>query len=365
MSASRRVLLTNVWLDGRGGTETVIRDVAQGLLRRGHRPIVYSPHLGEIASEIRATGVAVIPDLAQLGEPPEVIHGQHLVQTAEAILHFPGVPAIQMCHAWQYWMEAPARFPEIHRYVAVDQAVRDRLVHSEQIDPARVEILLNGVDLSRIPSRDHLPAKPRRALAFTKFSAQLPLIEAACRRHGVELDVLGAGGDRLTADPERELVRYDLVFATARMALEAICAGCAVIVCDSRGLAGLATLENLAQFRLLNFGLRTLVHPVTTQRLSDEIARYSAAGAEALALRVRQAANFEHVLDRLEALYDEAMAAPRADPQAHHAAMLRFVKETAPRERSHARHTWLAERSELIARIDQLEDELAKARRPS
>ena len=40
---------------------------------------------------------------------------------------------------------------------------------------------------------------------------------------------------RLTADPEHELVRYDLVFATARMALEAICAGCAVIVCDSRG----------------------------------------------------------------------------------------------------------------------------------
>ena len=173
MAAARklRVLLTNVWLDGRGGTEAVIRDVSLGLLRRGHRPIVYSPHLGPIADEIRARGAAVVSDLSQVAEAPDVIHGQHLVQTAEALLHFPGTPAIQMCHAWQYWMEAPAHFPEIHRYVAVDDTVRDRLVHSEQVPPERVEVLLNGIDLNRFVPRARLPEKPRRALAFTKFKA--------------------------------------------------------------------------------------------------------------------------------------------------------------------------------------------------
>jgi len=119
VSAGLTVLLTNVWLDQRGGTEAVIRDIALGLLRRGHRPIVYSPHLGEPAEEIRRRGVAVVADLAQVGEAPDVIHGQHFIQTAEAILHFPRTPAIQMCHAWLYWQEAPARFPQIHRYVAV------------------------------------------------------------------------------------------------------------------------------------------------------------------------------------------------------------------------------------------------------
>ena len=33
------ILFTNVWLDRRGGTESVIRDLALGMLRRGHRPI--------------------------------------------------------------------------------------------------------------------------------------------------------------------------------------------------------------------------------------------------------------------------------------------------------------------------------------
>ncbi len=358
-----RVLLTNVWLDGRGGTETVIRDVSLGLLRRGHRPIVYSPHLGPIADEIRARGAAVVSDLSQVAEAPDVIHGQHLVQTAEALLHFPGTPAIQMCHGWQYWMEAPAHFPEIHRYVAVDDTVRDRLVHAEQVPPDRVEVLLNGVDLNRFVPRTRLPERPRRALAFTKFKAHMPLIEEACRKHAIQLDVLGAGGDRFTAEPEREFAQYDLVFATARMALEAICGGCAVIVCDSRGLAGLATSENLADWRPANFGLRTLLYPVTARRLTDEIAKYSASDAEALALRLRKEASVEHVLDRLLALYAEAVGGVRPDPAAHHAAMLRFIKHTVPRERTHRRWPWLTERNDLLARIDQLERELADARR--
>lgn len=358
-----KVLLTNVWLDGRGGTESVIRDLSVGLLRRGHRPIVYSPHLGAIAAEIRARGVAVISDLSQLAEAPDVIHGQHLVQTAEALLHFPGTPAIQMCHAWQYWMEAPAQFPEIHRYVAVDEAVRDRLVHVEAVPPSKVEILPNAVDLSRFLPRDRLPEKPRRALAFTKFKAHLPIVEEACRRHGIALDVLGAGGDRLVSNPEHEFVRYDIVFASARMALEAICGGCAVIVCDSRGLAGLATSENLQVWRERNFGLRTLVHPVSVSNLSREIASYSAADAEALVLRLRATAGVEALLDRLLALYAEAMDEARPDPAAHHAAMLRFIKQTVPRERTHSRWPWLTERNEFVARIQQLDAELSAARR--
>jgi hypothetical protein len=360
---SLRILLTNAWLDGRGGTEAVIRDLSMGLLRRGHRPIVYAPHLGELAEEMRGHGIAVIDDLSRMAEAPDVIHGQHVVQTSEALLHFPGTPAIQMCHAWQYWMEAPAQFPEIHRYVAVDQTVRDRLAHGEGVDPDKIEILLNAVDLRRFGSRQPLPARPRRALAFTKFNAHLPMVESACAHHGIELEVLGAGGDRLVSAPERELARYDLVFATARMAIEAICAGCAVVVCDSRGLAGLATTANLAQFRPLNFGLRTLLRPVTATALAEEIANYSAADAQALALSLRQEAGVESLLDRLLALYADAMAAPRADPAAQRAAMLRFVTRFTPRERTHRRWPFLAERNELIARNAQLERELAEARR--
>jgi len=361
---SLKILLTNVWLDRRGGTESVIRDVAQGLLRRGHRPIVYSPHLGEPAEELRSRGVAVVDDLSSVAEPPDVIHGQHVIQTGEALLHFPQAPAIQMCHAWAYWQEGPARFPQIHRYVAVDQAVRDRLVHMEGIDPERVEVIYNAVDLTRIPGRAApLPAKPLRALAFTKYKAQIPLIQRACERHGITLDLLGAGGGREVATPERELVNYDLVFATARMALEALCADCAVVVCDSRGMAGMVSSANLPQLRPLNFGLRTLVHGVTFQRLSDEIARYDAADAERVANRVRLMAPIESTLDRLLQLYDEAMSAPAPGAEAQRAATLGFLQQNLPRVRTDGRWPWMVERQQLVGRIEQLERELAAVRR--
>ena len=358
-----RVLLTNVWMDRRGGTEAVIRDIALGLLRRGHKPTVYSPYLGDPAREIYSHGVAVTDDMANITEAPDVIHGQHYVQTAEALLHFPQTAAVQYCHAWQYAQEAPLRFPQIHRYLAVDETVRDRLVQMEGIAPDRVEVLFNAVDLGRMPPRPApLPPRPQRALAFTKFKAQLPIIEEACRRRGVTLDVLGPGGDRLVPDPEQELVRYDLVFATARMALEALCAGCAVVVCDSRGFADLATPENFAELRRLNFGLRSLTRPLTLATVGDAIDRYDARQVEALAERARREVGHAPMLDRLETIYRESIAAPRPAADEVRAATLRFLRQALPRGRSDRRWPWMAERDVLTARIQQLENELAAAR---
>jgi len=362
VSSGLRVLLTNVWMDRAGGTESVIRDVALGLLRRGHRPTVYSPHLGEPARTVHHHGVAITDDLSTITEPPDVIHGQHFIPTAEALLHFPQTPAIQYCHAWQYAQEAPALFPQIHRYLAVDQAVHDRLVQMEGIAADRVELLFNAVDLTRIPQRAPLGAKPRRALAFTKFKAHVPYIQEACRRRGLEVDVLGAGGDRVIANPEQELVRYDLVFATARMALEALCAGCAVIVCDSRGLADFVTLDNFADLRRLNFGLRSLTRAVSVESLGQAIDRYDAGVAAQVAFTARRDASLGPMLERLEVIYRNAIAAPRPSADEVRAATLGFLKVALPRTRNDGRWPWMQERDVMAARIEELEQALAAAR---
>ena len=73
----------------RTGTEVYVRDLAASLLRRGHLPIVYSPHLGEMAAEIRAGTVPVVDDLAQVGTAPDIIHGHHGLETLAALLGFP------------------------------------------------------------------------------------------------------------------------------------------------------------------------------------------------------------------------------------------------------------------------------------
>ena len=73
--SSLRVLITNLAVSHPSGTETYVRDLAAGLTRLGHRPIVYSTVLGALAEEIAAAGTAVVDDLARLRQPPDVIHG--------------------------------------------------------------------------------------------------------------------------------------------------------------------------------------------------------------------------------------------------------------------------------------------------
>src|SRR3954469_680530 len=145
--ARLRVLLTNRVLDQRTGTELWVRDVALRLLRRGHTPIVYSPRPGAVAAEIRSQTIPVVDDLASVAEPPDIIHGHHGLETLTALLAFPRVPAVSVCHSWVGWADRPVVFPRIRRYLAVDDTCRDRLVTEHGIAPERVEVVLNAVDL--------------------------------------------------------------------------------------------------------------------------------------------------------------------------------------------------------------------------
>jgi hypothetical protein len=357
------ILLTNIWLANLAGSEVVVRDLALGLLRRGHRPIVYTPVLGGVADEIAARGVSVIDDLRNLAEPPDIIHAHHHIPCGEAVMRFPDVPAINVCHAFVSWVEAPVHFPQIAAYVAVDDACRDRLVHTEGIDPARVVVFRNAVDLRRVPPRPlPLNERPQRALAFGKTAA-MPELRTACATMGIEYRALGFPAGRELLHPEQELVNFDLVFASARGALEALCCGCAVVVCDHRGFAGLVTSKNFQALRNRNFGLRCLSDDVTVERCVQEIGCYNATDASLLAERAREDADLEKLLDDLEKLYSEVLSGarkPRIIPGAHEQAVARFLHANLPRRPGDPRWPWLAEREQLRQEISVLQSKAAE-----
>ena len=350
------VLITNIWLANFAGSEVVVRDLALGLLRRGHRPIVYSPTLGGLAAGITARGVAVIDDLGRLSERPDIIHGHHCIPCGEALLRFPDAPAIFVCHSFDHWAEAPVHFPQIGAYVAVDEACRDRLVQTEGIDPGRVLVLHNAVDLARIPARPvPLADRPRRALAFGK-AVEVPELRAACDRASIAFEAMGGLGGRMSATPERELVQYDLVFASARAALEAMCCGCAVIVCDARGFCGLVSPDNFKSLRAMNFGLRCLTKPTTVDRCLEEIARYDRDDALQVVARAREDGDLEKLIDKYEQLYKDVIGGarrPAITGEARKRAEARFLHDYLPRRPGDARWPWLAEREYLQREADK------------
>src|SRR5438270_67145 len=100
--SSLRVLLTNCRVCGASGTEMYLYDVALRLLSRGHRPLIYSPILGPLAQRLSAATVSVVSDLALIRHEPDIIHGQHSLETLLALLHFPSAPAIYVCHDWNW-----------------------------------------------------------------------------------------------------------------------------------------------------------------------------------------------------------------------------------------------------------------------
>jgi hypothetical protein len=328
-----RILITNTTLATRTGTETYVRDLALGLLQRGHSPIVYSPEAGEIARELRKATVPVVEDLRSLTVSPDCIHGNQAVELMTALLHFPNVPAVFFCHSWIGWSNAPPLFPRILRYVAVDDTCRDRLTLENGIAEDRVRVLLNGVDLEMFKPRAPLPDVPRRALIFSNTandSTHVTAVQAACNRAGILLEVIGAEANNSTSRPELVLGQYDLVFAKARCALESMAVGAAVILCDMFGSGPLVTSDEFDRLRRLNFGMRALDKPLDAEVLRREIARYDAKDAAEVSHRVRSACGLDCLVEEIVELYREVIEqyehGPASDGVAESRAAADFVR---------------------------------------
>lgn len=310
---SLRILITNRTLSSRTGTELYVRDLAFGLADRGHAPVVYSPFLGELAQEIRDRTIPVTDNLLSIAETPDVIHGHHTLETLTALMAFPDVPVVSVCHSWSGWQDVPLKAERIFRYVAVDNTCRDRLRFEHGIPDDKIEVVLNSVDMSRFVPRDALPAQPKRALIFSNAakpgSEQFPAIQQACTRAGIELEVAGSRAGTSIAKPEKVLGQFDIVFAKAKAALEALAVGCAVVLCDAVGAGPMVTVSNVAQLRPLNFGHRALSHPLTPEYLGEQIAKYNAQDAAAVSKTIRESADIDLMVDELFGIYQESIAA--------------------------------------------------------
>jgi len=303
-----RILITNAYLDVYAGTQVVVRDLALELRRQGHEPVIYSPRFGPVAAELRDSGIQVTSQLSDVTATPDIIHGQHY-PAIEALLRFPSTPAIHVCHTsliGKGYSEGLAYFPRILRYVAVDDLCRKRIASVPGIPSDRIKIAWNAVDLERYQQRASLPASPVRALVFSNNadnSTHVRAVRKACRQAGLQLDVIGLLSGNPTPDPGAVLGRYDIVFAKARCALEAMAVGNAVVLCDYMGLGTMVSAKNFDGLRPMNFGHGLLVKPLRPELIRAEIERYDPADAAAVCQRVRDDAGMAEATRRWVELY--------------------------------------------------------------
>lgn len=369
MTEPLRILFAIQTLEGRAGGSLHVYDLALEALRRGHRPVIFSTRLGALAADLRRLTVAVVDRLDLITAAPDIIHGHSPIETVAALLHFPQTPAVFTCHAWDSPDALPPVMPGLLRYIAVDDTCRDHLVLQSGIPDDRVLVRYNAVDLLRFQRGAPRPARPTRALVFSNNAADsnyLPAVRAACEAAGLALDVAGDNSQRSVDRPEDILGHYDIVFAKARCAAEALASGAAVVVCDILGIAAMVTTTNYADVRRMNFGRRLLQRPVTTAAVAAEIAKYNAEDAARVTEHVRATEGVDAAFESIAAIYREAITEAKSreaigDAELRRAAAgflerIAWFSNTfyAPQMLKHAAR----ETAALRVRLDQLESAL-------
>lgn len=344
----------------RSGAELFVRDLALALHQRGHSIVVYAPILGDLAEELRSRCIACVGDLAQVAEPPDLIIGNTRDDTVACLAHFLGVPAIFICHDRTAQHGRPPRFARIQKHVAVDENCAQRLYLENGIERSSVDIVSNGVDLERFRPRPPLPARPQRAAIFSNYATEgedTGAIRAACAASGISLEVIGKSVGQQAASPEKVLAQFDLVFAKARCAMEAMAVGCAVVLLnEGMGLAGLVTPDKVQEWHRWNFGRRLMHEPIRAETIAREIQRYSAEDAQAVSDYVRTHVSLEATVDAMERLAQRVVDAwASAPPPRPEQEILEFARHTADNLMPFGVAPVAAQTGILLARLERLE----------
>lgn len=354
------ILLTMCYLLHRTGAEMFTRDLAMWLRRRGHAVTIFATAFGDMANELRFASIACVTDLADMAARPDVIVGNTHHETVRALLHFHDVPVLTICHDRSDDHGRPAQFAQVVCHVAVDENCAQRLVHEFGIARERIELIQNGIDLSRFPRRGELPARPRTALVFSNYAshdAQLEEIRAACVQRGLSLDVIGSGTGNHLPDPAEALGRYDIVFGKGRCATEALCTGNSVVVLDPVwGMGEMVTAQTVAHARRWNFGRALLIRPITRESVGAELDRYDADDAGKAGEWMRAHGSLDATLGALESCVQrmvlqhpvvEVPASRRADE------MSRYMQDWIRRGSPSAAHLNIASLHQHIAGLQQ------------
>lgn len=369
----KTVLLAAMSLD-LGGAETHVLSLAVELKRRGYNVLVSSQG-GRLVGELERADIPHFFLPLHTRAPWQLLLAVHRLRAMLARHDVQLIHAHARIPAWVSELaRRPGTIPLVTTYhgvysasfpfrlftrwgdlvIAVSDDVRDHLVRRFGLNPTRVTVIPNGIDLDRFtPEADisdilaehGLKAKTPRVLHLSRLhgpfaDTSLCLIEAVplLDRKLPQVEVIIAGdGDRLAEVRQaaervnRRLGRQaclviggredtpplyalaDVVVGVARVALEAMAVQRPVIIAGEGGYRGVLTADLMASLAEANFTARGSDRPVTPGALAQDIETVLAypERARELAVAGRQLVarsySIRRMVDSIESVYERAM----------------------------------------------------------
>ncbi len=306
------ILMTNHGLSLRGGTELFIAEVAGELKARGHRIAIFSSLTGQIADELCAKGIPVVrsPDLCPF--MPDLIHGQHHLETMAALCFWPGVPALYFVHGATPWEEYPPEHPMILKYVCTSPRSAWWIARECGIGKSDVGVVRNFFNPSLFTKVRTPLKRPKRALVFHNLmepgGKPFEALKTACRTAQMELDAIGVSFGRTIAEPQNVLPDYDVVFAGGRSAIESMACGCAAIPITKTTIAPMVTTENFDAMRDINFCSDANDPQIEPEVVLERLRAFDAASTATVTHRIRSEATLDASLGALLNYYAKVLS---------------------------------------------------------
>ncbi|AXI02691.1 glycosyltransferase family 4 protein [Aquirhabdus parva] len=307
------ILMTNLILAERSGTEIATVELAYALKGRGHRVAIYSPSLGPTAHRARVLGIPVTNRIESIGFVPDIIHGHHNTALTVALIRFPKTPAIFVCHdSSTPYDAAPPLVSRIGAYIAIDHACRDRMV-LDGVPDTKIQIIANAVNLDLFKPRIDYAITPKSALVVTKLNTDyVAEIKKACDLRGIELSVVGVGVGKVVDDLAIRFQKADVVFGYSRSAIEAAATGAMVIMTDGSGYGGILSSNMIEEWPNCNLGRRHFLNKhVSSEDILTALDSYNVEELKKISYIVREKVDLNALALKWETLYEEVISSPK------------------------------------------------------
>ena len=304
-----------------GGAETHISQLALSLQKQGEKVFVASSG-GSVSDALESRGIPQIRMPLNTHSPIRWLFLRHKIRKfikheGITVAHAHArIPALLICGVRRLGcaeiVTVHAKFKAgflrriLSRWgeksIAVSEDLRAYLHNVYQIPMQRIEVIPNGIDLSRFRPKEEKPdGTPLRILFASRLDGDCSLgAELLCQIvpalaqciPNFTVTIVG-GGEKMPEIAERAkksnnaagldcislvgavqdmaplLQEQDIFIGVSRVALEAAACGCAVILCGNEGYGGILKKETFFEASLANFCARASQEPTAQKLLGD------------------------------------------------------------------------------------------------